>query len=40
MWIGVVVALLLCLATAVCYAEMAKIYPEPAVPITSPSKLF
>jgi len=27
MWIGVVVALLLCLATAVCYAEMAKLYP-------------
>jgi amino acid transporter len=27
MWIGVVIALLLCLATAVCYAEMAKLYP-------------
>jgi amino acid transporter len=27
MWMGVVVALLLCLATAICYAEMAKIYP-------------
>jgi amino acid transporter len=27
MWIGIVVALLLCLATAVCYAEMAKLYP-------------
>src|SRR5277367_6166879 len=27
MWIGIVFALLLCLATAVCYAEMAKIYP-------------
>jgi amino acid transporter len=27
MWIGVVVALLLCLATAFCYAEMAKLYP-------------
>jgi APA family basic amino acid/polyamine antiporter len=27
MWIGIVVALVLCLATAVCYAEMAKLYP-------------
>jgi amino acid transporter len=27
MWMGIVLALLLCLATAVCYAEMAKIYP-------------
>jgi APA family basic amino acid/polyamine antiporter len=27
MWIGIVLALLLCLATAVCYAEMAKLYP-------------
>jgi amino acid transporter len=27
MWIGIIVALLLCLATAVCYAEMAKLYP-------------
>ena len=27
MWGGIVVALLLCLATAVCYAEMAKLYP-------------
>jgi APA family basic amino acid/polyamine antiporter len=27
MWIGIIFALLLCLATAVCYAEMAKIYP-------------
>src|SRR5207248_6043920 len=27
MWIGIVVALLLCLATAVCYSEMAKLYP-------------
>jgi amino acid transporter len=27
MWIGIVVALLLCLATAVCYAELAKLYP-------------
>jgi amino acid transporter len=27
MWIGVIFALLLCLATAVCYAEMAKLYP-------------
>src|SRR5712671_8045651 len=27
MWIGIFVALLLCLATAVCYAEMAKLYP-------------
>jgi len=26
-WIGIVFALLLCLATAVCYAEMAKLYP-------------
>src|ERR1700683_850410 len=29
MWIGIVVALLLCLATAICYAEMAKLYPGP-----------
>jgi len=27
MWIGIVIALLLCLATAICYAEMAKLYP-------------
>jgi amino acid transporter len=27
MWLGIIVALLLCLATAVCYAEMAKLYP-------------
>jgi basic amino acid/polyamine antiporter, APA family len=27
MWIGIVLALCLCLATAVCYAEMAKLYP-------------
>src|SRR5271166_2909339 len=27
MWMGIVLALLLCLATAVCYAEMAKLYP-------------
>ena len=27
MWIGIMFALLLCLATAVCYAEMAKLYP-------------
>ena len=27
MWMGIVVALLLCLATAVCYSEMAKLYP-------------
>jgi amino acid transporter len=27
MWMGILVALLLCLATASCYAEMAKLYP-------------
>jgi amino acid transporter len=27
MWLGIVVALALCLATAICYAEMAKLYP-------------
>src|SRR3974390_2317180 len=27
MWLGIIVALLLCLATAVCYAEKAKMYP-------------
>src|SRR5271170_2273267 len=27
MWIGIIIALLLCLATAVCYAELAKLYP-------------
>ncbi len=27
MWLGIVMALLLCLATASCYAEMAKLYP-------------
>jgi len=27
MWLGIVLAVLLCLATAVCYAEMAKLYP-------------
>jgi len=26
-WIGIIIALLLCLATAVCYAELAKLYP-------------
>jgi amino acid transporter len=29
MWMGIVVALLLCLATAVCYSELAKLYPGP-----------
>src|SRR5579862_1117011 len=27
MWIGILFATILCLATAVCYAEMAKLYP-------------
>src|SRR6266699_3894671 len=27
MWMGIVLALALCLATAVCYAELAKLYP-------------
>src|SRR5579862_5576403 len=27
MWIGIVFALLLCLATALCYSEMAKLHP-------------
>ncbi len=27
MWMGIVAALVLCLATAVCYSEMAKLYP-------------
>src|SRR5579864_5819262 len=27
MWIGILFATLLCLATAVCYAELAKLYP-------------
>ncbi len=27
MWMGLAVALLLCLATAICYSEMAKLYP-------------
>jgi amino acid transporter len=27
MWLGILLALMLCLATAVCYAEMAKLYP-------------
>src|ERR1700746_60738 len=27
MWIGIVFATVLCLATAICYAEMAKLYP-------------
>src|SRR5260370_10928072 len=27
MWIGILFATVLCLATAVCYAEMAKLYP-------------
>ena len=27
MWMGIVLALVLCLATAVCYAELAKLYP-------------
>ena len=27
MWMGILAATLLCLATAVCYAEMAKLYP-------------
>jgi basic amino acid/polyamine antiporter, APA family len=28
MWMGIVFATLLCLATAICYAEMAKLYPS------------
>ena len=35
MWIGIIIALLLCLATAVSYAEMAKLYPGPEVPTIS-----
>jgi amino acid transporter len=27
MWLGIVLALVLCLATAICYSEMAKLYP-------------
>ena len=27
MWMGILLALVLCLATAICYAEMAKLYP-------------
>ena len=27
MWVGIIFALVLCLATALCYAEMAKLYP-------------
>ncbi|MGO9642291.1 MAG: APC family permease, partial [Candidatus Acidiferrales bacterium] len=27
MWIGIILALVLCLATAVCYAELSKLYP-------------
>src|ERR1039457_6814868 len=27
MWLGIIVALLLCLATALCHAELAKLYP-------------
>jgi amino acid transporter len=27
MWMGIVLALVLCLATAICYSEMAKLYP-------------
>ena len=27
MWIGIIFALILCLATALCYAELAKLYP-------------
>src|SRR3989449_350074 len=27
MWMGIFVALMLCLATAICYAELAKLYP-------------
>jgi hypothetical protein len=29
MWLGIVVVLLLCLATAACYAELAKLYAGP-----------
>src|ERR1700758_125653 len=29
MWFGIFIALLLCLATAVSYAELAKLYPGP-----------
>jgi APA family basic amino acid/polyamine antiporter len=28
MWIGIVAALLLCLATAIAYAEISKLYPD------------
>src|SRR5580692_13121329 len=27
MWLGILVSMLLCLSTAVCYAELAKLYP-------------
>src|SRR5437879_4486210 len=27
MWFGIIVALLLCFATAICYAELSKLYP-------------
>jgi APA family basic amino acid/polyamine antiporter len=27
MWFGIIVALLLCLATAISYAELSKLYP-------------
>ena len=40
MWFGILAALLLCLATAVAYAELSKLYPALA-PVTSlPSRRF
>ncbi len=40
MWAGIILALLLCLATAVCYAEMAKLYPGTGSSYYSPNNRF
>src|ERR1700687_5817641 len=40
MWAGILLALLLCLATAVCYAEMAKLYPGTGSPYYSAEPAF
>ena len=38
MWLGIVAAQLLCLATAVAYAEISKLYPAPVPATITPSR--
>jgi hypothetical protein len=40
MWFGIIVALLLCFATAMSYAELSKLYPGAVRRTSSPNRLF